>query len=330
MPRLASSADAIAMFAPFAHSYDVVYHAHRRDVTQFVDIAAPVPGECVLDLGTGSAWVLLEAKRRVGSGTCVGVDVCGELLKNIAKTNIRDAGFGLPRSTDNPNKLVRLARGDITDPQAFGTLRSWLPQGRTGFDVITALWVFDMLPWDKRDESLRLWKSWLQPGGRIVVHLNLEVPHPDFPAAEGTECPSLWTLEAPVATYIVNGTEARGRGAVTQQKCAPDFLWDECQAQVRRQAARCGLDIISMTNFHAENEGVAPVFKDESAEHLGGARKAWAAQHPGGGEMTTLFLTKYLQGRIQALPAEMQAQHSGPVFIGHKNVAVIAVLRVAA
>jgi hypothetical protein len=99
---------------------------------------------------------------------------------------------------------------------------------------------------------------------------------------------------------------------------------------VRRQAASCGLDIISMTNFHAENEGVAPVFKDESAEHLGGARKAWAAQHPGGGEMTNLFLTKYLQGRIQALPAEMQAENSGPVFIGHKNVAVIAVLRVAA
>jgi hypothetical protein len=130
MPCLASTADAIAMFAPFAHSYDAVYHAHRRDVAQFVDIAAPVPGECVLDLGTGSAWVLLEAKRRVGSGTCVGVD----------------AGFGLSSSTNDQSKLVRLARGDITDPQAFGTLRSWLPQGRTGFDVITALWVFDMLP----------------------------------------------------------------------------------------------------------------------------------------------------------------------------------------
>ena len=104
---------------------------------------------------------------------------------------------------------------------------------------------------------------------------------------------------------MVNGTEVHGRGAVTQQKCAPDFLWDECRAQVRRQAARCGLDIISITNFHAENEGVAPVFEDKWAEHLSGARKAWAAQHPGGGEMTNLFLTKYLQGRIQALQAEM-------------------------
>ena len=54
MLRLANSADAVAMFAPFAHSYDTVYHAHPRDVTLFVDIATPVPGECVLNLGTGS------------------------------------------------------------------------------------------------------------------------------------------------------------------------------------------------------------------------------------------------------------------------------------
>ena len=67
MPRLANSADAVAMFAPFAHSYDAVYHAYCRDITLFVDIATPVPGECVLGLGTGSALVLLEAKRRVGS-----------------------------------------------------------------------------------------------------------------------------------------------------------------------------------------------------------------------------------------------------------------------
>lgn len=68
MPRSANSADAVAMFAPFAHSYDVVYHANCRDITLFVDVATPVPGECVLDLGTGSALVLLEAKRRVSSG----------------------------------------------------------------------------------------------------------------------------------------------------------------------------------------------------------------------------------------------------------------------
>ena len=55
MPRLANSADAVAMFARFTYSYNAVYYAHRQDVKLFVNIAAPVPGECVLDLGTGSA-----------------------------------------------------------------------------------------------------------------------------------------------------------------------------------------------------------------------------------------------------------------------------------
>ena len=55
------------MFAPFVHSYDAVYHAHCRDITLFVDVATPVPREYVLDLGTGSAWVLLGAKRWVRS-----------------------------------------------------------------------------------------------------------------------------------------------------------------------------------------------------------------------------------------------------------------------
>ena len=104
MSCLASTADAIAMFAPFVHLYDAVYHMHCQDVAQFVDIVVPVLGECILDLGTGSAWVLLEAKQQVGLRTCVGVDVYRELLKNIAKTNIHDAGFGLPSST-NCNQL---------------------------------------------------------------------------------------------------------------------------------------------------------------------------------------------------------------------------------
>ena len=54
MPRLANSADTLAMFARFTYLYDAVYYAHRQDVKLFVNIAAPVLGECVLDLGTGS------------------------------------------------------------------------------------------------------------------------------------------------------------------------------------------------------------------------------------------------------------------------------------
>ena len=298
MPYLTNSANAVAIFARFAYLYNAVYHMYRQDVKLFVNIAAPVLGEYVLDLGTGSAWALLEAKRQVGLGICVSVNIYAELLRNIAKTNIRNTGFALLSSIDDLNRLVRLARGDITDLRAFNTLRSQLPQGRTSFDIIMALQVFNLLPQDKQDKSLRLQKSWLQPRGRIVVYLSLQVPYLDFPTAKGTEYPSLQTLKALVATYIINRTEIRGRGAIKQYKCAPDFLQDECQAQVRRQAARYGLNIISITNFHARNEGVTPVFSNKLAEHLSGVRKVWAAQHPSGGEIINLFLAEYLQGRI--------------------------------
>ena len=55
MPYLTSTANAIAIFALFTHLYDAVYYAHCQDVAQFVNIAAPILRECVLDLGIGSA-----------------------------------------------------------------------------------------------------------------------------------------------------------------------------------------------------------------------------------------------------------------------------------
>jgi hypothetical protein len=56
-------------------------------------------------------------------GTYIGINIYRELLKNIAKTNIRDTGFGLPYSINDLNKLIRLARGDIIDPRAFNMLK---------------------------------------------------------------------------------------------------------------------------------------------------------------------------------------------------------------
>jgi hypothetical protein len=54
MPRLTSSADAIAIFKPFTHLYNAIYYVYCQDVTQFVNITALVLGEYVLDLGIGS------------------------------------------------------------------------------------------------------------------------------------------------------------------------------------------------------------------------------------------------------------------------------------
>ena len=54
MPRLTNSANTVAIFARFAYLYNAVYYAHYQDVKLFVNITAPVLGEYILDLGTGS------------------------------------------------------------------------------------------------------------------------------------------------------------------------------------------------------------------------------------------------------------------------------------
>ena len=83
MPRYNTREEVVQTFEPLAENYNLTYHAHRRDVRPFVDFTNLVSGENVLDLGTDSARVAVEAKRRVGPGICVGIDLCKPLLSRI-------------------------------------------------------------------------------------------------------------------------------------------------------------------------------------------------------------------------------------------------------
>ena len=83
MPRYNIRKEVVQTFEPLAENYDPTYHAHRRDICPFVDFANLVSGENVLDLGTDSVRVAVEAKRRVRPGICVGIDLCKPLLSRI-------------------------------------------------------------------------------------------------------------------------------------------------------------------------------------------------------------------------------------------------------
>lgn len=63
MPRYNTHEEVIQTFEPPAENRDLTYHAHRRDIRPFVDFANLLSGENVLDLGTDSARVAVEAKR---------------------------------------------------------------------------------------------------------------------------------------------------------------------------------------------------------------------------------------------------------------------------
>lgn len=55
-------------YSSIALVYDQIYRHHKLDIEQFVKIADPQNGENGLDLGTGSAWVAIAIKKRVGKG----------------------------------------------------------------------------------------------------------------------------------------------------------------------------------------------------------------------------------------------------------------------
>ena len=82
-------------------------HGHRAGAPRIVGIPSGISKEVrenVFDLGTGSARVAVEAKRRVGPDICVGIDLRKPLLNASGQQNITDTGFAMQRgTTDSPN-----------------------------------------------------------------------------------------------------------------------------------------------------------------------------------------------------------------------------------
>lgn len=122
--RFANSTEVPATFALLKGHYDDVYHAHQCDVSPFVDIAAPSNRENVLDLGTGSAWVAIETKGRVGQGVCVGIDLRKEVVKDDAKRNVTAAGFSTQAKVE-PAKRIWAS----PTPQTATRLRQYCAAG---------------------------------------------------------------------------------------------------------------------------------------------------------------------------------------------------------
>lgn len=74
MPRYQNVQEVQAVFEFVIGKYDLLYYAHLGDITTLTTMANYKEGESVLDLGTGSAGCIVEAKPRVGSGLYVDVD----------------------------------------------------------------------------------------------------------------------------------------------------------------------------------------------------------------------------------------------------------------
>jgi ubiquinone/menaquinone biosynthesis C-methylase UbiE len=91
-----------------ARDYDAMDHSgvNRAFVADFLAFFAPVPGQIVLDVGTGTAQIPIELCRQDPVVNVVGVDLAEHMLR-VAKENVERAGLA---------NRIRLERGDAKRP----------------------------------------------------------------------------------------------------------------------------------------------------------------------------------------------------------------------
>ena len=143
-------------FDQFASNYHIVYQHHLIDVRRFVSLADPQPGEKILDLGCGLAWVGIKARKYNKEGRIVGIDCSLKMLDMAAKVIIESGMTG-----------IELVQGDITNLSQLPSIQ--LSDTFSGFDVITALWTFGGILKSQKQAVLAHWSAFLALGGRIVV-----------------------------------------------------------------------------------------------------------------------------------------------------------------
>ena len=146
-----------------ASSYDAVTSSFDRFTRRFteplarrlVDLAEPEPGQEVLDVGTGTGVVALEAARRVGpEGRVLGVDLSDGMLR-AARDRAVEAGL---------DRVVAFRREDAES----------LTLADGSFDAVVSLYA--LLHFPNPDVALREMCRVTRPGGRAVVAIGTGPP----------------------------------------------------------------------------------------------------------------------------------------------------------
>lgn len=128
---------------------------HAKMAERFLRLAAPQPGERVLDIATGTGFVSIPTARLVGEkGSVVGVDISPGMLEQAAE-DLKAAGL---------NNL------ELIEADAEG-----LNYPAESFDLITCC---NALPYmSDVPATLQRWHEFLRPGGRLVFNCWSEDSH---------------------------------------------------------------------------------------------------------------------------------------------------------
>lgn len=114
---------------------------------KLITLAAPVPGESVLDVGCGTGTLVIALKPRVGAGEVHGIDASPEMIE-VAK------------------EKAAKARSEIDFKVA---LIEEIPFPAASFDLVTSSLMLHHLPDDLKRKGFAEIRRVLKPGGRFLA-----------------------------------------------------------------------------------------------------------------------------------------------------------------
>jgi len=112
-----------------------------------VDVAAPAPGDKVLDVGCGTGTLAIAIRPRVGDGEVHGIDASLEMIQVAKEKSARDG-----RDIDFRVALIEA-----------------IPFPDASFDLVTSSLMLHHLPDDLKAKGLLEIRRVLKPGGRFVA-----------------------------------------------------------------------------------------------------------------------------------------------------------------